>query len=177
MMFFSTRDAEKKLFKASEVIKQGLASDGGLFVPDSIPSLSLDEIKALADKYTRSLHIDNVRIDHDLGFIVWCSYGNAFRLTGDETYKPMIEDAAEFDEIVDEEQKEHPEWNFIVDCKLPENGQLVLVSIDIAGHERVQFDEFYDDDGVYLDSGYEIGEEAVAWMPLPKAYKNEGSDE
>ncbi|MBQ2308731.1 MAG: threonine synthase, partial [Clostridia bacterium] len=50
MMFFSTRDAEKKLFKASEVIKQGLASDGGLFVPDSIPSLSLDEIKALADK-------------------------------------------------------------------------------------------------------------------------------
>ena len=50
MMFFSTRDAEKKLFKASEVIKQGLASDGGLFVPDSVPSLSLDEIKALADK-------------------------------------------------------------------------------------------------------------------------------
>ena len=36
-----------------------------------------------------------MRIDHDLGFIVWCSYGNAFRLTGDETYKPMIEDAAE----------------------------------------------------------------------------------
>ena len=54
-----------------------------------------EEIKSLADKYTRSLHIDNVRIDHDLGFIVWCSYGNAFRLTGDETYKPMIEDAAE----------------------------------------------------------------------------------
>ena len=54
-----------------------------------------EQIKALADKYTRSLHIDNVRIDHDLGFIVWCSYGNAFRLTGDETYKPMIEDAAE----------------------------------------------------------------------------------
>ena len=50
MMFFSTRDADKKLFKASEVIKQGLASDGGLFVPDSVPSLSLDEISALADK-------------------------------------------------------------------------------------------------------------------------------
>ena len=50
MMFFSTRDPEKKLYKASEVIKQGLASDGGLFVPDSIPSLTLDEISALADK-------------------------------------------------------------------------------------------------------------------------------
>ena len=50
MMFFSTRDSEKKLYKASQVIKQGLASDGGLFVPDSIPFLSLDEINALANK-------------------------------------------------------------------------------------------------------------------------------
>ena len=50
MMFFSTRDSEKKLFKASEVIKQGLASDGGLFVPESIPSVSLEEISELAKK-------------------------------------------------------------------------------------------------------------------------------
>ena len=28
MMFFSTRDPEKKFFKASEVIKNGLAADG-----------------------------------------------------------------------------------------------------------------------------------------------------
>ena len=54
-----------------------------------------EQIKALADKYTRSLVINEIRRDHDMGFIVWCSYGNAFRLTGDETYKPMIEDAAE----------------------------------------------------------------------------------
>ena len=48
MMFFSTRDSEKKLFKASEVIKNGLAEDGGLFVPDSIPAVSLDEISRIA---------------------------------------------------------------------------------------------------------------------------------
>ncbi len=47
MMFYSTRDSEKKLFKASEVIKQGLASDGGLFVPEAIPSVTIDEISAL----------------------------------------------------------------------------------------------------------------------------------
>jgi threonine synthase len=29
------------------VIKQGLANDGGLFVPESIPALSQDEITAL----------------------------------------------------------------------------------------------------------------------------------
>ena len=54
-----------------------------------------EQIKALADKYTRSLVINEIRRDHDMGFIVWYSYGNAFRLTGDESYKPMIEDAAE----------------------------------------------------------------------------------
>ncbi len=47
MMFFSTRDSEKKLFKASEIIKQGLASDGGLFVPESIPEVSNEEISEL----------------------------------------------------------------------------------------------------------------------------------
>ena len=72
--------------------------------------------------------------------------------------------------LTDEEKEDHPEWDIIVDCQLPENGQQILVSCDIAGHERVQFDEFYDDAGVYLDSGYEIGREAVAWMPLPKPY-------
>ena len=50
MMFFSTRDPEKKLFKASEVIKNGLASDGGLFVPDSIPTVTLEDISDLAKK-------------------------------------------------------------------------------------------------------------------------------
>ena len=37
-----------------------------------------EQIKALADKYTRSLVINEIRRDHDMGFIVWCSYGNAF---------------------------------------------------------------------------------------------------
>ena len=78
--------------------------------------------------------------------------------------------------LTDEEKKEHPECSFIVDCQLPENGQRILVSIDVAGHERVQLDEFYDDDGVYLDSGYAIGAEAVAWMPLPEPYQPEETD-
>ena len=50
MMFFSTRDSEKKLFTAAQAIKQGLALDGGLFVPEEIPEVSLDEINALSKK-------------------------------------------------------------------------------------------------------------------------------
>ena len=53
-----------------------------------------EQIKSLADKYTRRIKTKELLYDHDLGFEVWCSYGNAFRLTGDETYAPEIEEAA-----------------------------------------------------------------------------------
>ena len=73
--------------------------------------------------------------------------------------------------LTEEEKEEHSEWDSILDCKLPDYGQRILVSISVRGHECVQYDEFYMDDGCYLDSGYEIGTEAVAWMPLPEPYK------
>ena len=77
--------------------------------------------------------------------------------------------------LTKEEKEEHPEWDGILDCKLPDDGQRILVSVSVRGHESVQYDEFYTDDGSYLDSGYEIGTEATAWMPLPEAYR--GGDE
>lgn len=53
-----------------------------------------EQIKNLAEKYTRSIKTKELLFDHDLGFEVWCSYGNAYRLTGDQTYIPEIEEAA-----------------------------------------------------------------------------------
>lgn len=53
-----------------------------------------EQIKNLAEKYTRSIKAKELLFDHDLGFEVWCSYGNAYRLTGDHTYIPEIEEAA-----------------------------------------------------------------------------------
>ena len=47
MLYKSTRSNEKAAATAAQVIKQGLAEDGGLFVPDSIPTLTMDEIQAL----------------------------------------------------------------------------------------------------------------------------------
>lgn len=78
--------------------------------------------------------------------------------------------------LTEEEQDEHPEWDCILDCKLPDDGQRILISINLRGHEEVQQDEFYSDDGSYLDSGYEIGTEAVAWMPLPEPWREEEDD-
>ena len=50
MNFYSTRDSKQKKFTAAQVIKQGLANDGGLFVPDMIPTITKDEIMTLCGK-------------------------------------------------------------------------------------------------------------------------------
>ena len=61
--------------------------------------------------------------------------------------------------------------------RLPYDGQRILVNIAYKGHEAVQLEEYYDDGGEsYLESGYDIGTEATAWMPLPEPY-NEEQDE
>ena len=52
MLYQSTRDINAKKIEGSMAIKQGLASDGGLFVPESIPTLTGDEILSLCgDSY------------------------------------------------------------------------------------------------------------------------------
>lgn len=48
MKFYSTRDVDQKKFDSALVIKQGLADDGGLFIPESIPTLTESDIKELA---------------------------------------------------------------------------------------------------------------------------------
>ncbi len=47
MMYKSTRDITNQKFSSAEVIKKGLADDGGLFVPDEIPVLNSEDIKNL----------------------------------------------------------------------------------------------------------------------------------
>lgn len=70
-----------------------------------------------------------------------------------------------------DEKELYPGYDFILDGKLPEDGQRILVTIKKPGHESVQADEFYmDSTECYLDSGYEIRTEAIAWMPLPEPY-------
>ena len=54
---------------------------------------------------------------------------------------------------------------------VPNDGQKILISVNIEGHEPVQHDIFYYDTGeCYLDSNYEIIEDVPAWRPLPEPY-------
>ena len=50
MKYYSTRDTKENKFESAQVIKQGLANDGGLFVPEEIPALTEAEILALCKK-------------------------------------------------------------------------------------------------------------------------------
>ena len=47
MLYKSTRSTAPATRSGAEVIKEGLAPDGGLYVPESIPTLTLPEIEAL----------------------------------------------------------------------------------------------------------------------------------
>ena len=53
LMYSSTRNSEKK-FTASQAILKGLADDGGLFVPERIPSLdvSIEELAKMSYQET-----------------------------------------------------------------------------------------------------------------------------
>ena len=48
MKFYSTRDSEKKLYSLADAAFLGLAPDGGLFVPERIPQVDMERVKALA---------------------------------------------------------------------------------------------------------------------------------
>lgn len=54
-----------------------------------------DEWKNAAIRWTESLEKNQYNTDHhDIGFMMNCSYGNAYRLTGNEAYKPILVQSA-----------------------------------------------------------------------------------
>lgn len=77
-----------------------------------------------------------------------------------------------FRPLTDEEQEEYPDYCYMADCLMPDDGEEILVS---TKYGRVEKDECRFDDGYYLDSGYDWQTDIVAWMPLPESYK--GVDE
>ena len=54
------------------------------------------QVRALAEKNTEKLEVLKIKgTDHDLGFQMNCSFGNAYRITGDERYAEPIRTSAE----------------------------------------------------------------------------------
>ena len=55
------------------------------------------QIRTEAEKFTAALGFlaKQPAYDHDLGFLLFCSYGNGYRLTGNPEYKQMLLNAAD----------------------------------------------------------------------------------
>jgi hypothetical protein len=74
--------------------------------------------------------------------------------------------------LTEEEKEIYPDYTFIYDCRMPEDGEEVLVTTKYG----VYSDRYYwDDCGCYFEDHYDDGE-VLAWKPLPEPYK-EGDKE
>lgn len=99
----------------------------------------------------------------------------------DDTEKKAVETLQELVDKVNEwilfkkreatkEEKEMYEWDYVLDCEIPNDGQEILVS----DGEVVWSDVFINFGDCYgLESNTELT--GLAWMPLPEPYKR--SDE
>lgn len=61
----------------------------------------------------------------------------------------------------------------IFDCKMPEDGQEILVSY----RKWINMDKCEIDDGVYGLEGMGDWGDVIAWMPLPEPYREEKEDD
>lgn len=66
-------------------------------------------------------------------------------------------------------------FDYAFDCKLPEDGEEVLVT---TSTEEVTTTTFFNEglDGCYFEY-YEDDGDVIAWMPLPKPYNKESGNE
>lgn len=78
-------------------------------------------------------------------------------------------------EITEEERDREgypEEYVTFLDNPMPNDDEEILVTVkNRRGQVWVEKDTCVIDDGCYLDSGYDWVEDIVAWMPLPKPYK------
>ena len=76
-------------------------------------------------------------------------------------------------ELTEEEKEEYPDCTFMYDCRLPDDGEEVLVT---TWGGNVALDTFCRDDGCYFETYCDDGD-VIAWMPKPETYKKEGEEE
>lgn len=70
-----------------------------------------------------------------------------------------------------------PQW---IPCseRLPSEGEYVLVTEKWNGYVRMWRLQYIDNEPTWEADGYNVDiDEAVAWMPLPKPYREEGNNE
>src|SRR5659263_525647 len=107
MKYISTRGTDYQ-YSSAQAIKQGIAPDGGLFVPESIPKLSKDDLQRMTTQTyietaadVLSLYLDDYSHSELLDYCTWAYDPEKF---GDDTQSCVKEIFA--DEAFDETLKE-----------------------------------------------------------------------
>ncbi len=83
MKYYSTRN-DRKLYTASQAMAMGIAPDGGLFVPECVPHVSAEELKALCAMDYRGRAVDLMHrfleefSEEELSGFVRCAYADNF---------------------------------------------------------------------------------------------------
>ena len=127
---FDRADEMPKTFEKGELVTANIRWWTSGFFPGSLWLLyehtGDDKLREYAEHFTARLEsLKDYRGTHDLGFMVFCSYGNGYRLTGNESYKGIINEASaslatRFNPTVgairswNTGRKENPELDYIV---------------------------------------------------------------
>ena len=112
--------------------------------------------------------------------------GYSIRLVPCEDEKPTIDletlqaeaewIPVKWHEITDEEREREgypKDWVVHIDCEMPCDEQEILVQ---TKNGYIRWDVCYEDGEFSLDSGWDWIEDIVAWMPLPKPYREDGEE-
>lgn len=84
------------------------------------------------------------------------------------TYRPMDEEEKKY--YADRTEYSVDDFDMILNCPLPEDGETVLITDSIG---NVELDTFiYDCNGACFENNCDM-EDVKAWMPLPKPYRND----
>lgn len=125
-----------------------------------------DRLKQYKDEYSKYGKYDGLYVADVLEMLEQLKDD----LEQDEKEKGWI--PVKYHQISEKERAEESISNdiqYILDCKMPDDGQEILVT---NGETTWQDTCFVDSNGYYLDGGYDWIE-ITAWQPFPKPYKED----
>ena len=101
MRYISTRDKEARGVSSAYAIKTGLAADKGLFMPEYIPAITLEEIKSLIPMsyperaaYVLSKYLDDYSEKELLEDVVFGTFNPDITAYADKNYPDMLRSAS-----------------------------------------------------------------------------------
>ena len=78
-------------------------------------------------------------------------------------------------EMTEDEKESFGDFNFMLDCQLPDEDEEILITYKFKDELYVYVDTFMRDGSeCYLDSGRDFVTEAVAWRKKPQPYQPKG---